>query len=379
MRLALLTGELSATAGGIASCLPPFARALAVHLSIEVHVLGSLDRRSPEAWLGWGPAVFPHRQWGPRAFHWTPGLGRTLADHAPDLVDAQGLWMHQSLVSLRHQGSTGRPYVVTAHGMLDPWTLGRSRWKKRLVSLWFENNHLRRAACLRATAPMEAGHFRAFGLKNPIAVVPNGIDLPDPAPSPAREGRRRLLFLSRLHPKKGIDHLLRAWASLHRHHADWQLVIAGPDEVGHRAAMQKLAADLGLADILWHEPVEGDAKSALYWSADLFVLPTHAENFGLVIAEALAHEVPVITTTNAPWDGLEKHRCGWWIELSDEALVKALDEALSLSNAERRAMGERGRAWMARDFAWPAIARQMHEVYTWVLGGGPPPACVITD
>ncbi len=287
--------------------------------------------------------------------------------------------MHQSLVSLRHHRRTGRPYLVTPRGMLDPWAVRHGGWKKRLVAWWFEHEHLRRAACLRATAPMEAGHFRAFGLKNPIAVVPNGIDLPDPAPPPARVGRRRLLFLSRLHPKKGLDHLLRAWARLHRHHADWQLVVAGPDEIGHRAAMQELAAALGLADILWHEPVEGDAKSALYRSADLFVLPTHAENFGLVVAEALAHGLAVVTTTNAPWDGLERHRCGWWIDLSDDALATALDDAMSLSDAERRAIGERGRAWMAQDFAWPAIVRQMHEVYTWTLGGGPPPACVVTD
>lgn len=380
MRLALLTGELSASAGGIAYSVPAFVRALDAERGIETHVIGTLAADAPDAWRGWGPSVHPHRQWGPRSFHFAPRAGRTLAGRAPDLVDAQGLWMHQSLVSLRHHGSTGRPYLVTPRGMLDPWAVRHGRWKKRLVAWWFEDEHLRRAACLRATAPMEAGHFRTYGLKNPIAVVPNGIDLPDPAPRPAPEGRkRRLLFLSRLHPKKGIDHLLRAWARLHRHHADWQLVIAGPDEIGHRADMQGLAANLGATDIIWHEAVHGEAKSALYRSADLFVLPTHAENFGLVVAEALTHALPVITTTNAPWDGLERHRCGWWTELADEALAAALDAAMSLPDAERWAMGARGRTWMARDFTWPAIARRMHEVYTWTLGGGPPPACVVTD
>lgn len=226
---------------------------------------------------------------------------------------------------------------------------------------------------------MEAVHFRRYGLTNPIAVVPNGIDLPNLGPRPDRGGKmRRVLFLSRVHPKKGIEHLLRAWAHVHRRETDWQLLIAGPDEVGHRTEMQRLIDHLGLVNVLWLDAVHGQEKSDLYRAADLFVLPTHAENFGLVVAEALAHELPVVTTRNAPWDGLERHRCGWWIDLSEEALVTALDEAMSLSDAERHAMGARGRAWMERDFTWPAIAKQMHEVYTWVLGGGPPPSFVMT-
>lgn len=343
-------------------------------------MIGTLDPNQPNAWKGWGPDVHPHRQWGPRSFHWAPRQRRTLADLSPDLVDVQGLWMHQSLVNLRHASRRNGSYVITPRGMLDPWTLERSRWKKRLVSLWFETEHLRRATCLRVTAELEARHFRAFGLTNPIAIVPNGIDLPVLARRPARAGRRRrLLFLSRLHPKNGIDHLIRAWARLRRHYVEWELLIAGPDEMGHRDTVQRLASDLGLTDLVWQDEVHGQQKSDLYRSADPFVLPTHAENFGLVVAEALAHEVPVITTHNAPWQGLEQHGCGWWIELAVDALVAALDEAVSLNDAERSAMGERGRAWMARDFTWPAIARQMHDVYTWTLGGGPPPACVVTD
>ena len=191
--------------------------------------------------------------------------------------------------------------------------------------------------------------------------------------------RKTVLFLSRLHPKKGIDYLLRVWARVSRNAPEWQLVIAGPDELDHRAAMQSLASQLDLHNLVWREAVYGDEKTLLYHSADLFVLPTHAENFGLVVAEALAHEVPVITTTNAPWDGLKRHCCGWWIDLSDEALAMALHEAMSMTDAERRAMGARGRAWMERDFAWPAIAAQMHELYAWVLGGGSPPSFVVTD
>lgn len=380
MKVAFLTGHLSEASGGFSYAIPGMVAGLARCGGVDPYIFGIRDDRSPDAWRHWGVNVQAHRQIGMRAFGWAPKLPGALRRLAPDIVDAQGLWMYPSLVSLARHRRSGGPYAVTPHGMLDPWTLRRSAWKKRLVGTWFEKEHLQRASCLRATARMEADHLRAYGLRNPIAVVPNGLDMPPLGPRPCVAGsKRRLLFLSRLHPKKGIGHLLRAWVRLSGVHLNWELVIAGPDEIGHRAEMQRLAADLEARDVIWHEPVHGEAKSALYRSADLFILPTHAENFGLVVAEALAHEVPVITTTNAPWDELKIHRCGWWTDLTDNALVAAMDEAMALSDTERYTMGARGRAWIARDFAWPTIACQMQEVYTWVLGGGPPPACVITD
>jgi glycosyltransferase involved in cell wall biosynthesis len=263
--------------------------------------------------------------------------------------------------------------------MLSTWSLSRSARKKRLVARLFENEHLHTAACLRATSEDEAGHFRAYGLRGPIAVVPNGVELPFVASRSRNDHRRRVLFLSRLHPVKGIEFLLKAWALSMKYHREWELVIAGPDESNHRSKMELVERALGLTNVIWLDAVQGDAKSALYRSADLFILPTHTENFGLVVAEALAHEVPVITTKNAPWEGLCRHRCGWWVDLSDNALALALDEAMSLSDAERDAMGARGRVWMERDFAWPAIGKHMYEVYAWVLGGGAPPSCVVTD
>ena len=380
MRVAILTSDLSLAAGGLAASVPGMVHELESNGAVKLDVVGTLDREKPEDWRNWGSSVYLHEQYGPRAFHWAPSLKRTLRQLSPDVVDVQGLWMHTSRVSLAHRRRTGCPYVVTPRGMLDPWALAYARWKKRLAAAWFQDAHLRHAACLRATSLLEAQHIRRYGLRQPIAVVPNGVDeAPDP-PRPQRPSPfRRLLFLSRIHPKKGLPHLVRAWAELAPRHPDWELVVAGPDEIGHTAEMQALANELGAPRVTWVGSVEGEAKEALYHSADLFVLPTHAENFGLVVAEALARGVPVVTTRNAPWDGLETHRCGWWIELDDGALCRALEEAMTLDDADRRAMGARGRAWMERDFAWPAVARQLSEVYAWLVGGGPTPDCVMTE
>jgi glycosyltransferase involved in cell wall biosynthesis len=185
--------------------------------------------------------------------------------------------------------------------------------------------------------------------------------------------------LSRIHPKKGLVPLLRVWAALAPAHPDWELAVAGPDEVGHTAAMRRLAHELDAPRVRWLGPVHGAAKSRLYHASDVFVLPTHAENFGLVVAEALAHELPVVTTTNAPWDGLEREGCGWWIALEHGALREALAAALALGDDARAAMGARGRAWVARRFAWPAVAAALVAVYRWVAGGGPTPEVVRTD
>ena len=173
--------------------------------------------------------------------------------------------------------------------------------------------------------------------------------------------------------------MLKTWAPIQKNWPNWEIVIAGPDEVGQVKKMQELTVELNLDRVIWMGPIYGREKHQLYKDSDIFVLPTHSENFGLVVAEALGHGIPVLTTRNAPWQGLVSNNCGWWIDLLPEALAAALEEAMSLSDAERQAMGSRGVAWIRRDFAPVAVAQQMHEVYTWVLGGGSPPACVVTD
>lgn len=373
MNIALLTATLSPAAGGLSESVPHLARSLARAGSGSVYVVGVIDAHDPSAACTWGPNVNAHRGLGPRAFGYAPEMPATLARLMPSVYDVQGLWQYPSLTSLRYHRRYGTPYVVTPRGMLDPWARKRSQWKKRLVRTWFEDAHLSQAACLRATATMEAEHFRGFGLNNPIAVVPNGVTVPRTLPGRLIQERRRMLFLSRVHPKKGLELLLKAWAAIESARPDWELVIVGPDELGHTVEMQKLAQDLGLGRVEWRTAVYGEAKAALYRSADCFVLPTHAENFGLVVAEALAHEVPVITTRNAPWSDLEEYRCGWWIDLDEIVLRETLEKATCLPRERLWDMGERGRAWMERDFQWDAIAEKMLEVYRWIISGGSVP------
>jgi glycosyltransferase involved in cell wall biosynthesis len=191
---------------------------------------------------------------------------------------------------------------------------------------------------------------------------------------PSDKNARRVLFLSRVHPVKGILNLLHAWAAVMP--KGWRLKIAGPDEGGHLAEVIALARALGIDQMVeFLGEVDGEAKRQAYLEADLFVLPTFSENFGVVVAEALAHGVPVITTRGAPWADLQTHACGWWVDIGVEPLVMALREAMALRDDERQAMGARGREYAQR-YDWDGIAQKTIDVYRWLLGDGSMPDAV---
>lgn len=272
----------------------------------------------------------------------------------------------------------GRAKLVTSpRGTLSAYALSRSRWVKRV--LWpLQRRVLARADLLHATSEVELQEIRAKGFTAPVAVVPNGIDLPamPPVQTQADTGTRTLLYLSRVHPIKGLDRLLHAWAQLQPHHPKWRLVIAGKGEATHVKEVQALAEKLGVLRVEFPGPLYGEAKATAYFGADLFVLPTHSENFGMVVAEALAHGCPAVVSRGAPWPGLETEGCGWWVDNSVQTLVATLNTAMQLPPGQLAAMGLRGRAWMERDFGWAAIGQKMDAAYRWLVAGGERPPCV---
>jgi glycosyltransferase involved in cell wall biosynthesis len=170
--------------------------------------------------------------------------------------------------------------------------------------------------------------------------------------------------------------LLRAWAQVRRE--GWHLVVCGPDDRGHRGTLERLAAQLGLTkQVSFKREADGREKAQLLAQSQLFILPSHSESFGLVVAEALAAAVPVVTTDQTPWTWLDAERCGWCVPVSTESLVGALQEATALPSSQLREMGERGRAIVSRSFSWDVVAERMVGVYRWALGDGPAPPAVV--
>jgi glycosyltransferase involved in cell wall biosynthesis len=250
------------------------------------------------------------------------------------------------------------------------------RWRKRVMWHLGQGQTLKRADALHATAESEYEDIRRLGLTQAVCVVPNGIDVPRRM-AKSTNGRRRLLYLGRMHRKKGIDLLLRAWRAVQGRVPDWEVVIAGPDDGGELPRMQRLASELRVERVSFLGPVYGEEKLALYRSAHLYVLPTHSENFAITVAEALAAGTPAIVTRGAPWRGLADNDSGWWIEIGVDPLVACLEKAVALPHARLAEMGENGRTWMAREFSWEAIGQQMKRVYEFLRGHGPRPAFVL--
>jgi glycosyltransferase involved in cell wall biosynthesis len=315
-----------------------------------------------------------------RELRYSSGLARALRDIAPkaDVIHDHGLWLMPNVVSGRAALRAGKPFIVAPRGMLGPAALAFSRNKKRIVWALLQGDVVRRASCIHATSEQEYDEIRNFGLKNPIAIIPNGIDVPeqDSDSRAAKDFDRIVLSLGRIHPKKGLDRLVRAWAKVESAHPEWRLRIVGPDELGHADELAGLAAELKAQRVSIEGSVPGDAKTAVYREADLFVLPSLNENFAITVAEALAAGTPVIVTKGAPWHGLAREGCGWWIDHGVEPLVAALAKAMTMQREALQAMGAKGRAWMARDFSWDHVARDMIDVYRWLALRGELPGTV---
>ncbi len=283
-----------------------------------------------------------------------------------NLIHLHGMWSPFLAVAALVAHRRGIPLVISPHGCLEPWALRNKYFKKLLALKIYQGAALRSASLLVATADQELRSLRNFGFQQPIAVVPNGIDVGMVTQRGAHAEVKTILFLSRVHPKKGLLDLVEAWALVRR--PGWRIVIAGGDEEGYRARVEALIRLKGLdADFEFAGFVDGSRKQACFDRADVFILPTYSENFGIAVAEALANELPVITTTGAPWSDLVEYKCGWWVEPGIPGISSALVEAMVCDSAELKQMGRRGRQLVIDKYSWGKIGISAQEVSEWLL------------
>ena len=320
--------------------------------------------------------------WGPRRLGVSSRMRRWLEGEAAsggiDIIHNHSLWRMPNVYSGDVCRREHCHLVVSPHGTLSRWALGQNRLQKEIFWRLLQRRAVDAAACFHATAESEYEDIRRLGFRHPVCILPNGVDLP-PLKQKSDGGRRRLLFLGRIHPNKGVDILLRAWQVIEHRFPDWELHVAGPDNGGYLAEMHALAAQLRLERLVFCDPLYGDEKWQAYSDANAFVLPTHSESFGMTVAEALAAGTPVIVTHGAPWAGLAEQGAGWWIEIGVDPLVACLQQALSAPPRRLREMGRAGHEWMKRDFSWDQIGPKFLATYRWVIDGGEAPAWVRLD
>src|SRR6266516_529959 len=408
MKVGFLVSSVSREAGGLFQSVRGLAKAV-TSTNTTASVFGISDPNSTSDLLKWRPLSVctyrpQFRPWG-----YSNELVPALLAADLDILSTHGLWKYCSVASRQWHRRTGRPYIVHPEGMLESWALRNARWKKQIAAMLYEDRHLRGAACLRALCEAEAQSIRAYGMCNPICVIPNGVDLPDLSETPKLQAhafaddRKILLYLGRLHPKKNLVNLIRAWKQTLNSHpstsAPWVLAIAGWSQGGYEEKLKHLADNLGLSvldvsserssafakatadrevnaqssrapSVAFLGPRFGTDKSDCYRACDGFILPSLSEGLPMTVLEAWAYAKPVLMTPEC--NLLEGFTAGAALQIgtSPEEIATGLKQLMEMSDDDRTAMGIRGRALVATRFSWPRIGEQMRSVYEWVLGGG---------
>lgn len=295
-------------------------------------------------------------------------------------VHIHGLWQQSTALAASAARKQVKPYIISAHGMLEPWALANKRWKKKLYLALVEKNNLQSASCLHALTRAEVEDYRRLGLRAPIAIIPNGVLLPTQRSGeaflhefPALAGKRLVLFLGRIHFKKGLDILCQAWARVAKDSPDSHLVLGGPDFEGTRGKVEQLLHELKIVSrVTFTGMLAGELKWSALAAAELFVLPSYSEGLSVSTLEAMGMGKPVLITENCHLPEAAQFGCGMVIGATANQLEDALKNMLSKSSSALQAMGACGEHLVRSRYSWAAIGDQMSSLYRWIEGGPKP-------
>lgn len=382
-QLIVTIDQLSNTQGGLSRVVATMTEA-AAQAGINTHLFALSTKNGGNPIIPQGKSV--HTTILPiictiSGFCWTPKLRGQIREKltAPiqSIIHSHGIWSYTSHVASKLSRQYRIPMILSPHGMLEPNALKHKAGKKSIAWALYQNRNIRQATIFHATSEMEAQNIRRQGFRQPIAVIPNGIHMPKSLmPLEEQNQPKVALFLSRLHPIKGLVDLIDAWAILKP--ANWSVIIAGAGDKHYSDEVQTRVESRGLQNIVkFIGQVQDEAKWDIYQKADLFILPTYSENFGLVVGEALASAIPVITTKNAPWEIVRSYKCGWWIDNGVAPLVDALRIATSMDKKGLKEMGLRGRKLIEESYSWQKISNDLYDLYKWVLGKGDKPKYIL--
>jgi glycosyltransferase involved in cell wall biosynthesis len=289
----------------------------------------------------------------------------------PDIIHDNGIWLPHNHRIATMTGQQGLARVVSTRGMLSPWALRHKGIKKKLAWLLYQKRDLEDLDLIHATSEEEACDLGALGLARSVSVIPNGMHLTEqqahfPFAAPTIDQRahtlKTMLYLGRIYPVKGLPLLLDAWSDVRPN--NWRLLIVGPDEGGHRSELEAQCRRLGLeGSVEFQDAVSGAKKENIYRQADIFVLPSLSESFGMSVAEAMAYGLPVIASTAAPWPIISEENIGWWVNPTRPDLAHAVRAATTTPPATLKAMGQRASDHVRSDLSWKVLVPRYVEMY----------------
>jgi len=307
------------------------------------------------------------------------------------ILHTQSLWNYPPFCAFKLSKKYQLPLIMSIRGNLYDWNLKKSKWKKDLALNLFQMKMFKEASCLHATEENELKAIRNLGIKTPVALISNGIEIDEFENLPSKNEalinlgldttKRYVLFMSRIDTKKGLEYLVNSFIKSEKLFSDWELLIAGPvyDQKYFELINSSIKNANVAAKVHYFGMVSGEKRLNLFAASELFVLPAHTENFGMVIGEAMAAKLPVITTTGTPWKVLNDKCAGWWVELDEKNITNTLNIAMSKNELELIEMGERGYEIIKCDFTWKEVSNKMKQVYSWVLGKSKKPDFVFED
>lgn len=340
-------------------------------------LVSGLEANGVEAWLvtleksigPWVEGVKHYRNFDGASFREVKSKLRGLIkDVQPDLIQTHDLWMLKLHACHQVARELGIPYIMTPRGALEKWCLRHKWWKKIPALITYQGYDLRNARAIQSTAESETIQTRKYCGSAPVYFSTNGVLFPKELPKRDNEcqAKRRALFVSRIHPKKGLSTLVEAWAKVRP--KGWEIEIVGTDADGYQRIVEDSVRSLGLEnDFIFTGALPDSKKWEAYARADLFILPTHSENFGIVVAEALYAGLPVITTKGTPWTELNTTKSGWCVDDSIDSICQALKEATEMGDEKLTLMGSRGHELICKKYTWSGITKDLVAIYNGFL------------
>lgn len=317
-----------------------------------------------------------------RPFEYNPTFKKMVVESDYDLYHIHSIYSYPTTIAARVARKKGKPYIIAPRGSLYQKALrGSSAWKKAMFNRLFLMSDLNHASAVQVTCKEELQQVRSVGVKSPIAIIPNSLTLPDVTPTVAKPDKFRVAFVGRISPIKNLDSLIKAWAQAgFANSRDAELIIIGEaaleKEQAYLASLKTIESSLGINNLKWAGSKYGAEKDGLLNSCSYLFLPSHSENFGMVVPEALIQGVPVVASKGTPWESLVENNCGYWIDNSVDSMAQTLSDLYKLSDVDRKVMGINGQRMVIENFSMEAISNRLLSLYSWVLGDGKIPEFV---